>query len=166
MRCRAAYRRESPSWRRRSRTPRRREPSTVRCSWPIWARRISWPAAGGDAVAVAQRALDLAHRQKERGNEAWVLRLLGDIAARADPPDSEAAAGYYARALARASELEMRPLIAHCHLGLAALHQGGGDHAKGQEHLRTAATLYRGMDMGSWLEKAETKLGSVLGTQL
>jgi len=35
-----------------------------------------------DAVAVAQRALDLAHRQKERGNEAWVLRLLGAIAAR------------------------------------------------------------------------------------
>jgi hypothetical protein len=27
-----------------------------------------------------------AHRQKERGNEAWVLRLLGDIAAHADPP--------------------------------------------------------------------------------
>jgi tetratricopeptide (TPR) repeat protein len=119
-----------------------------------------------EAVAVAGRALDLAHRQKEWGNEAWVLRLLGDIAARADPPDSEAAAGYYARALARASELEMRPLIAHCHLGLAALHQGGGDHAKGQEHLRTAATLYRGMDMGSWLAKAETKLGSVVGTQL
>ena len=34
-----------------------------------------------DAVAVAWRALDLAHRQKERGNEAWVLRLLGEIAA-------------------------------------------------------------------------------------
>ena len=31
-----------------------------------------------DAVEVARRALNLAHRQKERGNEAWVLRLLGD----------------------------------------------------------------------------------------
>jgi len=33
----------------------------------------------GDAVAVARRALDLAHQQKERGNEAWVLRLLGTL---------------------------------------------------------------------------------------
>src|SRR5215472_12162485 len=44
-----------------------------------------------DAVAVARRALNLAHRQKERGNEAWVLRLLGDIAAHADPSDLESA---------------------------------------------------------------------------
>jgi tetratricopeptide (TPR) repeat protein len=61
-----------------------------------------------DAVAVAGRALDLAHRQKERGNEAWVLRLLGDITAHADPPDLESATGDYHRALARANELEMR----------------------------------------------------------
>src|SRR5579864_3053194 len=61
-----------------------------------------------DAVAVARHALDLAHRQKERGNEAWVLRLLGDIAAHADPPDRESAEGHYHEALARANELEMR----------------------------------------------------------
>ena len=42
-----------------------------------------------DAVAVARCALDLAHRQKERGNKAWVLRLLGDIAWHADSPDLE-----------------------------------------------------------------------------
>ena len=38
-----------------------------------------------DALAVARRALDLAHRQKERGNEAWILRLLGEIAAHSQP---------------------------------------------------------------------------------
>jgi hypothetical protein len=32
-----------------------------------------------------------------------------------------------------------------------------GDQAKAQEHLTTAATMYREMDMGFWLEKA--KLG-------
>ena len=42
-----------------------------------------------DAVAVARCALDHAHRQKERGNKAWVLRLLGDIAWHADSPDLE-----------------------------------------------------------------------------
>ena len=71
-----------------------------------------------DALAVARRALDLAHRQKERGNEAWVLRLLGEIAAQADPPDLESAETHYRQALARADELGMRPLAAHCHLGL------------------------------------------------
>jgi tetratricopeptide (TPR) repeat protein len=117
-----------------------------------------------DAVAVGRRALDLAHRQKERGNEAWVLRLLGDIAAHADPPDLEAAKGHYTQALARADDLGMRPLAAHCHLGLGTLYRSSGDHAKAQEHLTTAATMYREMDMGFWLEKAEAELGLPLGT--
>jgi tetratricopeptide (TPR) repeat protein len=113
-----------------------------------------------DAVAVARRAADLARRQKERGNEAWVLRLLGDIAAHADPPDMKSAEGHHTQALARADELGMRPLAAHSHFGLGKLYRGGGDHAKAQEHLTAAVTLYREMDMGFWLEKAEAELRS------
>ena len=92
-----------------------------------------------DALAVARRALDLAHRQKERGNEAWVLRLLGEIAAQADPPDLESAEAHYRQALARADELGMRPLVAHCHLGLGKLYRRTGDGAKAEEHLTAAA---------------------------
>jgi tetratricopeptide (TPR) repeat protein len=91
-----------------------------------------------DALAVARRALDLAHRQKECGNEAWVLRLLGEIAAHADSADLESAHGYYSQALARAAELGMRPLAAHCHLGLGKLSRRAGDPTKAQEHLTTA----------------------------
>ena len=58
----------------------------------------------------------------------------------------------------------MRPLAAHCHLGLGKLYRGIGDGAKAQEHLTTAATMYREMDMGFWLEKAEAELGPPLGT--
>jgi tetratricopeptide (TPR) repeat protein len=116
-----------------------------------------------EAVVVAGRALDLAHRQKERGNEAWVLRLLGDIAAHADPPEPESAEGLYTQALTRANELGMRPLAAHCHLGLGKLFHRTGDQAKAAEHLTIAATMYREMDMGFWLEKAEAELGSPLG---
>jgi tetratricopeptide (TPR) repeat protein len=112
-----------------------------------------------DAAAVASRALDLAHRQKERGNEAWVLRLLGDIAACAEPPDPESAEGHYKRALARANELGMRPLAAHCHRGLGALFRATGDHVNAQEHLATAVMLYREMDMGYWLDMAEAEFG-------
>jgi tetratricopeptide (TPR) repeat protein len=117
-----------------------------------------------DAAAFARRALDLAHRQKERGNEAWVLHLLGDIAAHADPPDPESAKGHYKQALGRADELGMRPLVAHCHFGLGKLFHRTGDRAKATEHLTTATTMYREMDMGSWLKKAEAELGPPLGT--
>jgi hypothetical protein len=58
----------------------------------------------------------------------------------------------------------MRPLAAYCHLGLGTLCRGSGDHAKAQEHLTIAATMYREMDMGVWLEKAEAELGPPLGT--
>ncbi len=53
----------------------------------------------------------------------------------------------------------MRPLIAHCHLGLGKLYRGIAEGMKGQEHLMIAVTLYREMDMGFWLEKAEAELG-------
>jgi len=56
----------------------------------------------------------------------------------------------------------MRPLAAHCHLGLGKLYRSGGDHAKGREHLTTAVKLYRDMDMGFWLRKAQAELDPLL----
>jgi tetratricopeptide (TPR) repeat protein len=115
-----------------------------------------------DALAVARRALDLAHRRKERGSEAWVLRLLGEIGAQSTPLDPESAKSHYDQALARADELGMRPLAAHCRLGLGRLSRRAGDGAGAREHLTTAAIMYREMGMGSWLEKAEAEMrGSV-----
>jgi tetratricopeptide (TPR) repeat protein len=111
-----------------------------------------------EALGVARRALDLAHRQKERGNEAWVLRLLGDIAAQGDPPDVESAHEYYRRALDRADELGMRPLVAHCHLGLGKLYRRTGKREQARERLATATVLYREMGMGFWLQQGETEL--------
>ena len=53
----------------------------------------------------------------------------------------------------------MRPLVAHCHLGLSKLYLRTGDAAKAQEYLTTAAATYREMDMGFWLQKAEAEHG-------
>ena len=91
-------------------------------------------------------------------------RVLGDIAAHADPPDLESAEGHYTQALARADELGMPPLAAHCHLELDKLFHRTGDPAKGAEHLTIAATMYREMAMGVWLEKVEAELGPPQGT--
>jgi len=50
----------------------------------------------------------------------------------------------------------MRPLIAHCHLGLGKLYRRTGKGEEAREHLITAATMYREMDMPFWLKQAET----------
>jgi tetratricopeptide (TPR) repeat protein len=113
-----------------------------------------------DARACANRALALTRERGERGHEAWALRLLGEIAAHADPPDLDSAQQHYSQALTRGNELGMRPLAAHCHLGLGKLFHRNGDQAKAAEHLTIAAAMYREMDMGFWLEKAEVELVS------
>ena len=48
-----------------------------------------------EAHALAERALALARAHQERGNEAYALRLLGDIAAQRDPPECAQAEAYY-----------------------------------------------------------------------
>ena len=112
-----------------------------------------------DATQAAQRGLDLSLDRKERGHEAWALRLLGEIASHRDPPDIEQAEVHYRDARALAEKLGMRPLVAHCHLGLGKLYQQTGARQQAPEHLTTAATMYREMDMRFWLEQAEAALG-------
>jgi uncharacterized protein HemY len=55
----------------------------------------------------------------------------------------------------------MRPLVAHCHLGLGKLDRRTGKREQAQEHLRTAMTMYRDMDMRFWLGPAEAELAEV-----
>ncbi len=60
--------------------------------------------------------------------------------------------------MALAEGLGMRPRVAHCHLGLGRLHGRTGDVVRAGEHMTTAATMYRKLDMGFWLVKAEAEL--------
>ena len=57
-----------------------------------------------------------------------------------------------------ATELGMRPLVAHCHLGLGKLYRRTGKREQAHERLATAITMYREMDMRFYLEQAETEL--------
>jgi hypothetical protein len=54
----------------------------------------------------------------------------------------------------------MRPLIAHCHLGLGKLYRRTGKRQEAQEHLTTATTMYPEMGMTYWLEQAEAGVGA------
>jgi len=106
----------------------------------------------------AQRALDLARRQKQRGAEAYVLYVLGTIALSLDTHEHvETAEAHYRQALALATELGWRPLVAHCHLGLGKFCRRTGNREQAQEHLTTATTMYREMGMAYCLEQAEAE---------
>jgi len=111
-----------------------------------------------EAGRIGQRALEVSIKHKERGHEAWALRLLGEIASRRNPPDVGSAESHYQEALALADELGMRPLVAHCHLGLGRIYRRAENRPKADEHLTKAVALYREMDMRFWLDPAESEL--------
>jgi hypothetical protein len=57
-----------------------------------------------------------------------------------------------------AAERSMRPLVAHCHLGLGKLYRRTDKREQAREHLATATTMYREMGMTYWLEQAEAEV--------
>jgi tetratricopeptide (TPR) repeat protein len=86
------------------------------------------------------------------GFAAHASHLLGDIAIQADRFDAESGAAHYREALELAEPRGMRPLVAHCHLGLSKLYKRTGERRKAQERLAAATTMYRDMDMRFWLD--------------
>ena len=60
-----------------------------------------------------------------------------------------------------ADELGMRPLVAHCHLGLGMLYLKIGQPEQARVELSTASELYHAMDMSFWLPEAEAALAQV-----
>jgi tetratricopeptide (TPR) repeat protein len=116
-----------------------------------------------EAYGLAGWVLAHAREHQERGNQAYALRLLGDIAARREPPESVPAEAHYRQALALAEELGMRPLQAHCHLGLGTLYVKSGLREQAHAELTTAIDLYRAMEMTFWLPQAEVALAKVAG---
>ena len=86
------------------------------------------------------------------------LQLLGDIASHPDGFDAESGETHYREALALAESRGMRPLIAHCHLGLGRLSVRLGKREQATEPLGVAAAMYRDMDMPFWLEQAQAEL--------
>jgi tetratricopeptide (TPR) repeat protein len=117
----------------------------------------------GEAQVLADRALAQARAHRERGYQAYALRLLGDIATQRDPPAVEEADLHYREALALANELGMRPLQAHCHLGLGTLYAKTGRREQARTELSLAIELYRTMEMALWLPQAEAALAQVEG---
>ena len=125
--------------------------------WQAQARFITGDAAG--ARQAAERGLALSITYKERGNQAGLLRVLGDIHTRVDDGPQKAEP-YFMQAIEIAGELEMRPLLARCHFGLSQLYDKNGAPEKAAEARRTAQGIFGGIETTFWMNNAEPGQGA------
>ncbi|HYB42533.1 MAG TPA: hypothetical protein VEL75_12220, partial [Candidatus Methylomirabilis sp.] len=98
----------------------------------------------------AARALQLSRDHKERALEAWALEMLGEATAAGDSPDLAGAERFFGQAAELADALGMRPLIAHCRLGLGRLYRRSGRGEESERSLAAAAALFAELDMPFW----------------
>jgi hypothetical protein len=110
---------------------------------------------------VVLRALGFAVEHNEPGCQAWALRLLGEILARLQSPQSEEVEAHFRRSLISADRHGMRPLQAHCHLGLGKLYRRIGRLNDAHAELATAVAMLREMGMTFWLPEAESELAAL-----
>jgi class 3 adenylate cyclase/tetratricopeptide (TPR) repeat protein len=105
-----------------------------------------------DAHRFGNRAME--YSSTHPGNAACALHLLGDVATHPGRFDAERGEAHYRHSLTVAEPRGMRPLVAHCHLGLGKMHHRIGNPAQSQAHLTIAMAMYRDMGMIYWLDKA------------
>jgi DNA-binding SARP family transcriptional activator/tetratricopeptide (TPR) repeat protein len=108
-----------------------------------------------EAATRADQALEQSRQRGERGYEAWALRLQAEVAASRKSPARDVARKRFHETIALARALEMRPLEARCHLGLAALHHAEGRGGEARAARAQAIEMFRSMGMDFWLARAE-----------
>ena len=125
------------------------------CETLLSANRIN------EAQSIAQNAFDIVRKVKDRGGQAWILRLLAQIEAKCESPDYERAKFYYQESLELATELGMRPVQAHCHNDLGQLYFKLEEYRAAWRELSTAIEFYRNLEMTFWLPAAETSFANI-----
>jgi class 3 adenylate cyclase/tetratricopeptide (TPR) repeat protein len=103
-----------------------------------------------EATRLANQALARSKAHDEKGNEAYSLRLLGDIAAHSAESDATHAAGYYRDARTLAAQRGMQPLVGQCHFGLGMLAARTGTREAARDDLSVALASFRALGMEGW----------------
>jgi hypothetical protein len=83
------------------------------------------------------------------------LRLLGEVSAHHDPPKRADATAKLSRSPRSPACV---PSSRTAHLGLGKLYAPTDKREQAHEHLTTATTMFRRMDMRFWLEKEEAEI--------
>jgi tetratricopeptide (TPR) repeat protein len=105
------------------------------------------------AAEAASRALDLFREHKERGGEAYTLRLLGEIEGQRG--DAGRAKVLVVQSFSLAQDLGMKPLAARCQLCLGMLRTTGGPDPDAATHLAASAQALNNLGMEHWVRIAE-----------
>ena len=108
----------------------------------------------------AEQAAALAELHPAPAWKLWCLKLLGDIDAE-DAAHRARAEDAYRQAYEQSMHSSMRPLAAHCRMGLGKLHARAGDREAARQHFIDAIALYRQMEMPFWTTTAETSAKGV-----
>jgi len=113
------------------------------------------------AILNAEEALSISRRKGEHGFGAWALYYMAKIQSGETPEQMQQAIQLYGKAIERARDLGMRPLLAHCHLGLGQLYLKKGRSKEAHSELSVALDLYRSIDMSFWVPQVESALAKI-----
>ena len=122
--------------------------------WPVHTLTVLADAyrAVGDislATETVERALKLSDEREELGFGAWAMFVMAGIKyASKQPTDANQ---WYRQALQQAFNLSMRPLMAHCHRGLANSYLHLGDKKEAKIENDAAHKIYSSLKMTFWL---------------
>jgi class 3 adenylate cyclase/tetratricopeptide (TPR) repeat protein len=106
-----------------------------------------------EATRLAGQALSRSQSHDEKGNEAYSLRLLGDLAAHSGGSNAASAASHYREARALAVQRGMQPLVAQCHFGLGLLAVRTGTPEAARDDLSVALARFRELGMQYWTDQ-------------
>ena len=132
---------------------------------PQWTRygvvtAAAYLAAGriAEAASAVDKGLAMVAERQARGYRGPLLRLHAELLMRQGPQNAALAEERLHEALALATELDMRPEIARCRLGLARLYWQTRRSAAGAEHLDAAVALFREIGAPFWAERAAAEV--------
>jgi len=111
-----------------------------------------------DAERLGNHAVEISPQQL--GNAAHGYHLLGDVATHPDRFDAESGEFQYRKSLSLAEKREMRPLIAHCHLGIGKIYRRTGKRQEAGELFTSASTMYREMKLTFWAKQVEAEMAT------
>ena len=127
---------------------------------PLWF--LEMAACLGEAYTLGGRIADAVPLLTQALEQATPMERVGhQRRCRLSLSQAHLLAGRLEEAQALADERGMRPLQAHCHLGLGTLYATTGQREQARAALAAAITLYRAMDMTLWLPQAEAALAQV-----
>ena len=118
---------------------------------------------------VVERMMEAVHHYEGTVNQVMGDGIMALFGAPIGHEDHALRACYYSRPPRREGiarrivgvevKVVLRPLVAHCYLGLGKLYRRTGQCEQAREHLTTATTMYREIDLRFWLEKTEAEMG-------